>query len=162
MSVAKNGFRVFDSDMHIMEPPDLWERYIAPEFKSIAPRGVTSESVRDLRITFPDGQLDRTRLTRAPRRGRNYERNQALYRDDAARGWSGEVQLEAMNVEGLDVAVMFPSRGLNVLVGPDGGSSLRRRYSAGLQRLAVRVLPGRSPAHAGRRHDLGVRHRRRR
>jgi hypothetical protein len=24
--MAKNGFSVFDSDMHIMEPPDLWER----------------------------------------------------------------------------------------------------------------------------------------
>src|SRR5439155_12863384 len=55
-------------------------------------------------------------------RGHNFERNQALYRDDAARGWSGQVQLEAMDREGLDVAVMFPSRGLNVLVGTDGGS----------------------------------------
>ena len=32
--MAKNGFKVFDSDMHIMEPPDLWERYIDPEFRS--------------------------------------------------------------------------------------------------------------------------------
>ena len=46
--MAKNGFRVLDSDMHIMEPPDLWERYIAPEFRSIAPRGRTSDNVRDL------------------------------------------------------------------------------------------------------------------
>ena len=29
--MAKNGFKVFDSDMHIMEPPDLWERYIDPQ-----------------------------------------------------------------------------------------------------------------------------------
>jgi len=33
--MAKNGFLIFDSDMYIMEPPDLWERYIAPEYKSI-------------------------------------------------------------------------------------------------------------------------------
>ena len=32
----KDGFLAFDSDMHIMEPPDLWERFIAPEFRSIA------------------------------------------------------------------------------------------------------------------------------
>ena len=43
--MAKHGFKVFDSDMHIMEPPDLWERYIAREFKSEAPRGRTSENV---------------------------------------------------------------------------------------------------------------------
>ena len=35
--MAKNGFKVFDSDMHIMEPPDLWQRYIAPEFRAQAP-----------------------------------------------------------------------------------------------------------------------------
>ena len=46
--MAKHGFKVFDSDMHIMEPPDLWERYIAREFKSEAPRGRTSDNVRDL------------------------------------------------------------------------------------------------------------------
>ena len=120
--MAKNGFLVFDSDMHIMEPPDLWERYIAPEFRSVAPRGVTSENVRDLRITFPDGTPEGASSFRPPRRGRNYERNQALYQDDAARGWSSQVQLEAMDVEGLDAAVMFPSRGLNVLVGTDGGA----------------------------------------
>src|SRR3954462_13432234 len=52
-TMAKNGFRVFDSDMHIMEPPDLWERYIAPEFRAIAPRGRTSDNMRDLRLIFP-------------------------------------------------------------------------------------------------------------
>jgi hypothetical protein len=28
LNMAKNGFKVFDSDMHIVEPADLWERYI--------------------------------------------------------------------------------------------------------------------------------------
>src|SRR6266436_2844109 len=52
--MAKNGFKVFDSDMHIMEPPDLWERYIDPQFRSQAPRGRTSENVRDLGTIFPN------------------------------------------------------------------------------------------------------------
>jgi hypothetical protein len=29
----KNGFKVMDSDMHIIEPPDLWQRYIDRQFK---------------------------------------------------------------------------------------------------------------------------------
>ena len=33
--MAKQGFRVLDSDMHIMEPPDLWVRYIDEEFKAL-------------------------------------------------------------------------------------------------------------------------------
>jgi len=31
--MARKDFKVLDSDMHIMEPHDLWERYIDPEFK---------------------------------------------------------------------------------------------------------------------------------
>ena len=37
--MAKNGFRVLGSDIHIIEPPDLWERYIDAPFKHQAPRG---------------------------------------------------------------------------------------------------------------------------
>ncbi|HWP57609.1 MAG TPA: amidohydrolase family protein [Candidatus Acidoferrales bacterium] len=133
--MAKNGFRVFDSDMHVMEPPDLWERYIAPEFRALAPRGVTSENVRDLRISFPQPDAEKRPYATTARKGRNYARNQALYRDHAARGWSGEVQLEAMNTEGIDVAVMFPSRGLNALVGPDGGARVSDpRFAAAIAR----------------------------
>jgi predicted TIM-barrel fold metal-dependent hydrolase len=117
--MAKNGFKVFDSDMHIMEPPDLWERYIAPEFRAIAPRGRTSDNVRDLGVIFPGGEANGRRTAGTPHRGHNYDRNQELYRDHARRGWGPDVQLEAMDIEGIDVAVLFPSRGLSVLTHPD-------------------------------------------
>jgi hypothetical protein len=35
--MAKNGFKLIDAEMHVMEPVDLWQRYIAPEFR--VPRG---------------------------------------------------------------------------------------------------------------------------
>jgi uncharacterized protein len=133
--MAKDGFKLFDSDMHIMEPPDLWERYIDSEFKAIAPRGLTSENVRDLGVAFPAENQNGATRDRVPQRGHNYERNQKLYRDHAARGWTGEVQLEAMDVEGLDAAVMFPSRGLNVLVGTGGGARVSDpRFAAAIAR----------------------------
>ncbi|MGH7766877.1 MAG: amidohydrolase family protein [Candidatus Binatia bacterium] len=117
--MAKAGFKVFDSDLHVMEPPDLWERYIAPEFRPIAPRGRTSDNVRDLGVIFPDGEPNGRRTSGVPHRGHNYEKNQKLYRDHARRGWGPGVQLEAMDLEGIDVAVLFPSRGLSVLTHPD-------------------------------------------
>ena len=103
--MAKNGFKIFDSDMHIMEPPDLWERYIDPEFRAQAPRGRTSENVRDLGTIFPTLPKDSRRTGGTPHRGRNYNKNQEIYRNHAERGWTGEVQLEAMDTEGIDVAV---------------------------------------------------------
>jgi predicted TIM-barrel fold metal-dependent hydrolase len=117
--MAKEGFKVFDSDLHVMEPPDLWERYIAPEFRAIAPRGRTSDNVRDLGVIFPNEAPNARRTSGVPHRGHNYEKNQKLYRDHARRGWGPEVQLEAMDAEGIDVAVLFPSRGLSVLTHPD-------------------------------------------
>ena len=36
--MAKRGFRLIDAEMHVMEPTDLWQRYIDPEFRSRAPR----------------------------------------------------------------------------------------------------------------------------
>src|SRR3954449_10967371 len=78
-TMAKNGFRVFDSDMHIMEPPDLWERYIAPEFRAIAPRGRTSDNVRDLGLIFPSPAKNVNRVAATPHRGHNFEKNQEIY-----------------------------------------------------------------------------------
>jgi len=128
--MAKNGFRVFDSDMHVMEPPDLWQRYIAPEFRSQAPRGRTSDNVRDLGLIFPDGEPGARRTAGTPHHGRNYDKNQQLYREHARRGWTGEVQLEAMDLEGIDVAVLFPTRGLSLLTHPDRDP----RFAAALAR----------------------------
>src|SRR3954454_5063744 len=98
--MSKQGFRVFDSDMHIMEPPDLWERYIDPEFTEIAPLGGTTENVRDLRIRFPADQSDGGTL-RLPHRDHIFERNQALNGEDLLQSLTGEWQLDVMDVEGL-------------------------------------------------------------
>src|SRR5215470_5305989 len=86
-AMAKNGFKVFDSDMHIMEPVDLWERYIAPEFRPEAPRGRTSDNVRDLGLIFPKPEANVNRTAGTPHRGRNFEKNQGIYRDHSERGW---------------------------------------------------------------------------
>ena len=133
--MAKDGFLIFDSDMHIMEPPDLWQRYIDERYKSAAPVGITSENVRDLRISWPDlaAVADGTGATGINRKGHNYEKNQVLYKEHSSRGWDSYCQLEAMEAEGIDVAVMFPSRGLSVLTRPDIdpglGAAIARAYN---------------------------------
>ena len=106
--MAKNGFKVFDSDMHIMEPVDLWERYIAPEFRSEAPRGRTSNNVRDLGLIFPKGEDNVNRTAGTPQRGHNFNKNQGIYRDHSERGWTAEVQLEAMDELGVSRPLVPP------------------------------------------------------
>ena len=36
--MAKNGFKIIDAELHVMEPVDLWEKYIDLEFRDRAPR----------------------------------------------------------------------------------------------------------------------------
>src|SRR5437868_1102789 len=119
--MAHGAFKVLDSDIHIIEPPDLWPRYIDPAFREQAPVGLT-EDEGDLRLAHagkPWGRIaidaDRSRR----RQGRNYALNQERWRPYAERGWTSKVQLEAMDIEGIDVAVVYPSRGLFALTIPD-------------------------------------------
>ena len=132
--MAKSGFKILDSDMHIMEPPDLWERYIDKQVQDRAPRGVTSSNVRDLRMVYPDGREWARQTTRQNNsaRGHNFERNQEIYRSHAERGWCADVQLEAMDIEGIDVAVLYPTRGLRALVVARHGCRFRRRHGSRL------------------------------
>ena len=111
----KDGFKVFDSDMHVLEPVDLWERYIEPTFRDRAPRGTRRKATdvgvmvdgRDAfrlseqiaHISFPGG-LDR-------------------FAEDIERGWDAVAQLRAMDKEGIDLTVLYPSRGLFVNSDPD-------------------------------------------
>jgi len=34
----KNGFKIFDSDLHVIESPNIYEDYIDPRFRDQAPR----------------------------------------------------------------------------------------------------------------------------
>ena len=120
--MARNHFKVLDSDMHLMEPVDLWQRYIDSPFKDRAPLGLTSVNVRDLRMAHADRRLwglPPTHGQRNANQGHNFRKNQSIYRSHAERGWTAEVQLEAMDIEGIDVAVLYPTRGLQVLSEPD-------------------------------------------
>jgi len=118
--VAKNGFKVFDSDLHIMEPVDLWQRYIDKEFLHSAPRG-TNRRVGDLALIHPDGRpygMDTRSGNNRPPRDGTLSPRQERYKDHSDRGWTNECQLEAMDAEGVDVATLYPTRGLHAVDDP--------------------------------------------
>lgn len=120
--MSRNGFRILDSDMHIQEPPDLWQRYIEPAYRDQAPVGVHKQ-VRDLRMTHPDGKpwgmpVGLGQDAPGPA-GHLFKHTQELFRPYEERGWTSRVQLDAMDEEGVDVAVLYPTRGLHALSEPN-------------------------------------------
>lgn len=134
---------IADSDMHVLEPPDLWERYIDPAYRHAAPVGLVQWK-RDLRVLVKSRVMLRTGIIR-PRdehadRGWRSDHDDA-YADPDSRGWDSASQLDAMDREGLDLAVLFPSRGLFVLgldtvemmgadgLEPDFAAAIARAYN---------------------------------
>jgi predicted TIM-barrel fold metal-dependent hydrolase len=112
--MAHNGFKVLDSDMHCMEPPDLWERYLDDVYKPFAPRGL-QEYIADLRLVINGKTMPRhSSLRPRQRHGEDdpFAKRRERFKAAAERGWDGISQLEAMDTEGIDVAVVYPSRGL--------------------------------------------------
>src|SRR4051795_7987814 len=107
--MAKNGFRLIDAEMHVMEPVDLWERYIDPEFAARAPRRL-DERRWDIR-TLVEGEVmaqmpggDWPALTDAEETALA-----TRYAEEIARNFDPESQVRAMDKEGLDLAILFPT-----------------------------------------------------
>ena len=53
--MAKNGYKMIDAELHVMEPVDLWDKYIIDEFKDRAPKRL-QEGKWDLR-TMVEGVM---------------------------------------------------------------------------------------------------------
>jgi predicted TIM-barrel fold metal-dependent hydrolase len=125
--VALNGWLVADSDMHVMEPADLWQRYMDPAWEHAAPVGL-AEIERDMRVKVKNQVMLRLGRMRPRAVGRPWKADQdSAYVHAEERGWDAKSQVMAMEMEHLDSTVLFPSRGLFVLslqsldhIGPDG------------------------------------------
>ena len=120
----KNGYRFVDCDMHIMEPPDLFAKYLDPEFK---PR-VTSSLKRmeggatgmrgrptwyfDGQPLSNDGNISQYNRTRGPLVSK---RANTTVMFAVERGYDAEAQVMGMAVEGIDIAVLFPTIGLSFM-----------------------------------------------
>ena len=42
--MAKNGYRAFDSDMHVFEPAGLYKKYMNPKWGERIPRRATAHA----------------------------------------------------------------------------------------------------------------------
>lgn len=132
--MTNSGFKVLDSDMHIIEPADLWQRYIDPAFKDRAPKGM-ARWPRDLVIELEGRALPRPYPN--PKwsevQSQFSEAQQPLYQESEDRDWDGVSQLMGMDREGVDAAVLFPTSGLFVLardgLDPELAAAISRGYN---------------------------------
>ena len=127
--MAKQGFKIMDSDIHVREPGDLWLNYIEPSFRDQAPhvvpnpdlpRGGRWQSMGKAIPAFSDRQ-DRQRTLRI-REVQAQERNAGAGRVDVGQVKEGDREghdpsqmLRAMDVEGIDLAICFRTEAAHVI-----------------------------------------------
>src|SRR5712691_8782202 len=126
----KDGLRFVDCDMHIMEPPDLFEQYLDPQFKDrvILPIGADGRPRRGMLVIDGVPASMDTELQQYRKRSRsntNSSDSQPLSGSRIAeagrldfamaRNYNAEAQVMGMEIEGIDIAVLFPTTGLSLI-----------------------------------------------
>lgn len=120
--MAKKGFKAMDSDLHVIEPMDMWERYLESEFQKYAPRiyrrpDVTGVGLAGFQgMAFPTCDVNTRERYYSMGAGAGDEARAPM----RARGHDARSQMDAMDIEGLDVGINFPTVGLYLPLGIDG------------------------------------------
>ena len=127
----KDNLRFVDSDMHIMEPPDLFERYLDPRFRDrvVLPIGADGRPKRGTIVidglpSSMDAEMQQYRKRSGAGGAGTHStqplsgsRLQSTNRLDFAieRNYDPEAQVMAMAIEGVDIAVLYPTTGLSLI-----------------------------------------------
>ena len=101
----KNGFRAFDSDMHVYDPAFLYEKYMNPKWGDRIPRGRRNGKHGRVEFSIGAGKETLRQITDVIDHGQKQVADR--YDFAVARDYDAVSQLEAMDREGLDVAVLF-------------------------------------------------------
>ncbi len=105
----KNGFRVIDSDLHVIETAEVYERYLDERYRDRAPRYLGWSPTN-----FPHWEVAGQTIPPwaaaddviGPQRHLDAAQ-EAIYAPIRARGYDAASALAAMDTEGIDVAVVY-------------------------------------------------------
>jgi hypothetical protein len=114
-------YNVIDADGHILEPPDLWERYIDPKFREGCPKLVSTEDGEIFRIEGDDAiDLGRGKKrvkfgglgTIGARSDKTVKSHRTSYLEGRKGGFDPHARIQDMDAEQIDAAFLYPSLGL--------------------------------------------------
>jgi hypothetical protein len=157
------AYNVVDADGHILEPLDLWDNYIDPEFRERRPRFVIDENGKE-RLSVEGKLLGNPRgigsLGSVGVRQGLVKANTLKYAEGRRGGFDPHARIVDMDADGIDAAFLYPSLGLftGAVDDPPLAAAMCRAYNRWLadyckpypERLfGVAMLPSSSSATAG-------------
>ena len=126
---------IIDADAHIVEPRALWQEYVEPAFRDRIPQ-IAKDSAGIDRVKVEGQILGRNVLSIAamcvPGGLSTAERERTLSWDDLRPGsFDPHARIQDMDMEGVDVSILYPSIGLSYggLRDPQLASAACRAYN---------------------------------
>jgi len=111
----RHGWKIVDTDTHQMEPVDMWATYVAPAFREQVPR---LEKIGERQAMAVEGE-SLTAEGKYPFSTPDFlaALMKGMQRFERARsaGFSAESRLQDMDAEGVDVQVIYPTVGGQLL-----------------------------------------------
>jgi predicted TIM-barrel fold metal-dependent hydrolase len=134
------GHRYIDADSHVLEPSDLWERYLEPRFRRPMPRSIVEYAGDPLAfrvqvVVGDQGMPYGPEGSNTPLAGLD-----EVYAEYAQKGFSPACYRDAMERTGIDYMVVYPTAGLYVNTVPvldaEVAAAYRRAYNNWLHDFA--------------------------
>jgi predicted TIM-barrel fold metal-dependent hydrolase len=142
LAATEKSFAVFDGDSHVVEPAELWQKYLDPEYRAVGKTALWREEGKLSSYLKINGEvfrdIDNSNIPRHAiwRPGMTWDAIGAL--DVSARhpmnegAWNPEVRLHDMDAMGVDQAVLYPTwfaEGFPLVKDPDVAYALARAYN---------------------------------
>src|SRR5262245_17924917 len=109
------AYKCIDADGHILEPVDLWDRYIDPAYRDRAPRLILDDNGKERLLI--EGQIlgnpkGLGRLGAVGARDGSVHDDVMMYKDGRPGGFDPHERIKDMDLDGIDAAFLYPSIGL--------------------------------------------------
>jgi predicted TIM-barrel fold metal-dependent hydrolase len=139
---TQKRFAVFDSDSHVVEPRDVWEKYLEPEYRVLGKHALWREEGKTNSYLKVNGEMFRdTMNANLPRHaiwrpGMTWDAVGEL--DPQTRhamnegAWDPQARLRDMDAMGVDQALLYPTwfaEGFHLVHDPDVAYALTRAYN---------------------------------
>ena len=159
----RDGFKVIDADRHVLEPSDMFDRYLPERFRG----RVRVEGPNQTR-RFVDGEPISDSHRRPGREVKDFgfifagsKRWRETFADALAAGFDPASNLRDMDREGINLSVLFPTLGLYIIwrdnLDPELSAAICRAYNTWLAEYCsvdtsrlrgVALIPLQDPARA--------------
>src|SRR5438034_5967851 len=140
--MASKGFAVFDGDSHVVEPPELWEEYLEPEYRTLGKHALWRQEGRTGSYLKINGEIFRdTTNPNLPRHalwrpGMNWDAIGQLDPHTPHPMTEGaldpQARLADMEMMGVDQTLLYPTwfaEGFFLVRDPDVAYALARAYN---------------------------------